>query len=324
MRIKAPDSRALFGSPKTDSLQRRMRQRLIRLLTMLMLVLALIRHASNPENWNWFWQVTAPPGPSSSQDSPSAGQSPGTLPAPEATLASPAEPVLSPELLHSIQDNTYFRPEETEAWFRSFAYLRARSCDELRQASLGRVTYLQLYRQTDFYRGRIVELAGTLRRAHLVEAPPNPQGFSNYWQCWLFLDSSVANPIVVYCLKLPDGFKEGMELAVPVRLQGCVYKRWAYAAGSSMFVAPVVLASTMEASTLPSAVPRQDRTANHSRPPGLPAVLLGCLALAILAIALAGLIYRSGNMASRVRPRMEIRIGSSEARSGTLEQEESP
>ena len=313
MRLTQQPPRALFGSRTADPQQRRMRQRLIRLFTMLMLVLALMQHASNPTNWNWFWTVTTPSAPTPEAHSAKPSGSSWEPASADDATASAALPVLDAELLRSVQDDTYFRPEESEAWFQLFAYLRDASPAQLQQASQGNATYLQLYRQTDFYRGRIVQLQGTLRRAHAMEAPANEHGITNYWQCWLFPESGGTTPIVVYSLNLPSRAGEGMEMAVPVRLHACVYKRWAYARGDSMLVAPVVLAANMEASLRREPVaPRTGRVSNPGSV-GLPVLLLGCLALAALGVVAATVAFRSGAVAARSRPPADLRIQSPQA-----------
>lgn len=310
MRLQRPTPRALFGSRANDGLQRRMRHRLFRLFTMLMLVLAFMQHASNPANWNWFWKVTTPADPVASSQTLAPAPSLAAFD-PESAASAPSTvppPILDASLLNSIRDDTYFHPEESEAWFQLFASLRDRSPAELQQASLGPASYLQLYRQTDFYRGHVVELRGTLRRAHALEAPANQHGVSRYWQCWIFPEPGGASPIVVYSLDLPEAIGEGMTLAVPVTLHACVYKRWAYARGETMLVAPVVLAATIQ--PLPSAdtssTPREPSL--RPRELGMPSIVLGCVALVSLAILAATLAFRSSAVAARSRPPADLRI----------------
>ena len=324
MRLRRPIPRTLFGSRTADSLQRRMRQRLIRLFTMLMLVLALMQHAANPTNWNWFWRITTPAGQPVHSDATSLSPPRLLFPADDPAGADSFPPILDGELLASLRDDTYFRPEESEAWFRIFAHLRDSPPAELEQSSLGPATYLQLYRQTDFYRGRIVQLHGILRRAHLLTAPANDYAIERYWQCWLFPESSATTPIVVYLLAPPEGFREGMEMAIPVQLQACVYKRWAYARGETMLVAPVVLAANLHvtSATVPAspqvAFPRGPRTVDPTT------LVLGCLALAVLGVTAAAIAFRRGTVAARSRPPADLRIRVSQPHDASPESEKQP
>ena len=78
------------------------------------------------------------------------------------------EPLLTAEALATIEDNTFFRKEESAAWFSLLSQLRD---GELPAASApGPLTYAQLTRQPQVYRGRPVRVAGTVRRVERDEA----------------------------------------------------------------------------------------------------------------------------------------------------------
>jgi len=51
--------------------------------------------------------------------------------------------------------------------------------------------------------------------------------------------------MVVYCLRLPDGFPTGMSLSEEAEITGFFFKRWAYKAQDTMRSAPVLLARTV-------------------------------------------------------------------------------
>jgi hypothetical protein len=154
-------------------------------------------------------------------------------------------PGVTVEQLQTIRDDTVFRRAETEAWFSWCGLLlnTARTSAEQIPSAPPRVTFLQLFRQPDVYRGRLVRVAGLVRRAHQVSAQPNDQGITQFYQCWLFPDEVGGNPIVIYALKLPDGFPTGMELHEDVEFTGLFFKRWAYQAKGGIMTAPLVLAA---------------------------------------------------------------------------------
>ena len=83
---------------------------------------------------------------------------------------------VQPQLLESIRDNTYFRSVETEAWFHLLDILQQSVPEELAEASLGEVGYVQMVQQPHAYRGRIVTVCGTVRRAEVVEVAENNIG----------------------------------------------------------------------------------------------------------------------------------------------------
>ena len=56
--------------------------------------------------------------------------------------------------LGEVQDNTYFRPAEAEAWFETLCKVRDTPAATLRTGAVDHVSYAQLIRQPDVYRGQ--------------------------------------------------------------------------------------------------------------------------------------------------------------------------
>ncbi|NUQ63835.1 MAG: hypothetical protein HUU20_15265 [Pirellulales bacterium] len=108
------------------------------------------------------------------------------------------------------------------------------------------MTYVQLAQQPEAYRGELVTLAGTVRRAQRVTAPKNDRGIESYYQLWLQPEDDPTDPIVVYSLELPEGFPTGMEVSADARLTGFFFKRWAYMAQDRLRSAPTVLSRTVD------------------------------------------------------------------------------
>lgn len=225
-------------------LSRKMQKRLLSMLMMLLLVGFAIQHAGRPETWHWLWRATG-------AEPPSADNTTSDLSSHLETKTSDQgkglgrHPNVKPELLDSITDDTYFHGDEQNAWFHLLDVLRNESLGRLQQISLGPVTYLQISKQTDAYRGCLVDVSGTIRRAHLISAPQNSIGIEQYWQCWLFPDAS-NSPIVIYLLEPPIGLIEGMQIEFPIKLTGIVYKRWAFKSAEELTSAPVILAKSGE------------------------------------------------------------------------------
>jgi hypothetical protein len=248
-------------------------QRLIALVGMLVIVWIAMAQASRPESWNWLGRLTGetpapvPPGDSELREiRPGSGRPPG----------------LDAAALAGVRDDGYFRPDEQSAWFSIWRVLRDTPADQLRGLSLGEVSYLQIYRQTDELRGRVVDLRGTIRRAHRVQAPGNELEIRDYWQFWIFPDVGPREPIVVYALNAPDQLQESMTLEVPAKLTGIVYKRWSYQAAEGLKVAPVVLANHV---TTPGAVPSPPIAARRRLPDRPLLIFLGVAAVALVFVA---------------------------------------
>lgn len=209
--------------------------------------------------------------------------------------------------LLEIRDNTVFRPVEKDAWFRMLEEMQRRDLADIELESTGPAGFLQLYRQPDEYRGRLVTVRGAVRRGHHVQAPDNFYGIDSYYIFWL-KPTGANSPIAVYCLDVPDGFPEVVEmerrgetsdLDEDVEFTGFFFKRRAYRAMDGTRLTPVVLAK----------IPRwQPAVESSPQPATLPGPLFWTLMLSgtcILGIGVACVIYWMSRRSSpQVVPRM--------------------
>jgi hypothetical protein len=157
----------------------------------------------------------------------------------------PYFPGIIASYLALVRDDTIFRYEERDAWFNLLDVLNRTDEKSLEAASLGFVTYAQLFRQSRQYRGRLVRVSGTVRRAEPMEAPENDCGIKRYTRLWLFPTDNPSTPVVVYCLQLPEGFPTGRELVEEVELTGFFFKRWPYAGPKDVWTTPLLAAKTV-------------------------------------------------------------------------------
>jgi len=153
---------------------------------------------------------------------------------------------VQPQLLESIRDNTYFRSVETEAWFHLLDILQQSVPEELAEASLGEVGYVQMVQQPHVYRGRIVTVCGTVRRAEVVEVAENNIGLQQYYLLTIRPAGRQIWPIRVYCLELPDGFPLGEDVSASVIVHGFFFKNWSYQWEGGPGLAPILLARTVQ------------------------------------------------------------------------------
>lgn len=163
----------------------------------------------------------------------------------------------------AVRDNTIFpRAAEHDAWFRLLEKLDRRDAEDLRRSSTGRVGFLQLYRQPNVYRGKLVTVQGQVRLGYHRPCHRNIYGITDYYHFWL-LPTGATSPIKVCCLEVPDGFPdvkaieaagEKPTLAEDVEFTGYFFKRWAYRAVDGTRLAPIVLAK----------IPRWERQADSA------------------------------------------------------------
>jgi hypothetical protein len=154
-------------------------------------------------------------------------------------------PGVEPAELDAIRDDTPSSRDEQTVSLRLLSILKKADPDALDHASLGPVTYAQLFRQPDQYRGQVVAVSGVVRRVNPIALFPNQWQIERYYQVWLWPSDNPSSPMIVYCLQLPKGFPIGMELAEEVNVTGIFFKRCAYQAKDGLRTAPEILASTL-------------------------------------------------------------------------------
>ncbi len=247
-------------APPPNYHSRSVQLRLLCLVFALMTVLLLMFEAAKPSTWQALWggdggQPQWPAGTmSGEEDIDNRLYRDPRPPAPTDVVIIGAartpptanDPLLPVGVAHSeyavIQDDTVFRADEHRVWFATLSALANPTIANINGAEAPTVSFTQLFRQPDHYRGRLVTVKGTVRRAHLLTAPTNNYGIDTYWQCWLFPDGTT-NPIVVYSASMPVDFPAGMRINETVAFQGIFFKRWAYAATDGERTAPLILAS---------------------------------------------------------------------------------
>lgn len=153
--------------------------------------------------------------------------------------------------LKAIQDNTPWRASEREIWFRLLGKLQRSEPEQLRRGSVGQISYAQLFKQADVYRGKLVTIRGTANDVHWVQAPANSYGIERYWVYWLRPAGGPNSPILVYSLHKPEGFpfveaadsgRGKMPAIEDVEFTGFYFKRYAYQGQGGLFTAPMLLA----------------------------------------------------------------------------------
>lgn len=217
--------------------QSRGEQRRLLVLVMLAgLVVLLALKAADPNNWKWFERLAEP------RNARVAAPVDTRLPVgarrddavqiaaagPEAE-APPAQvvPGVDPQWFADLRDDAPFRPAETAALFQVFGALRQAGAAAIREASVGKLEYIQLFKQPGAYRGRLVTFRGRVEGAFKRTAPANEQGITEYFEVWTEHEDH-RGLVAAYCLELPAEFPLGDRLKQPIELTGFYFKRLAY------------------------------------------------------------------------------------------------
>jgi len=236
-------------------------RRLLVLVLLLGVVVISIDRARQPRIWQWFDRMAAPPqAPVSTNIDNRLDIAPKRDSIPDAFVATgeqpkkekPTEkdgryfPGVNSELFQSIRDNSLSSRQEQACTLHLLDILNKTDLETLCKASVGRVTYAQLFRQPDQYRGRLVTVSGIVRRVHRIKLFKNDYDLQEYYQIWLFPSDNPSSPMVIYCLQLPKRFPTGMDLAEEVEVTGFFFKLWAYQAKDAFRTAPTLFAKTLQ------------------------------------------------------------------------------
>ena len=213
--------------------------------------------------------------------------------------------VLDDLALEAVRDNTVMRASEGDAWFRLFEILQTSEPQSLQASPGGRVGFVQLFKQPNEYRGKLVTVRGDARLAYRIGAPANNNGITGYYVYWLKPVGGPNRPIVIYALETPPGFptladkdlgQSATELDESVEFTGYFFKNWAYQAQDHTRLAPLLLAKTPV--WRPALVPNR-------KLPSAGAAIAAVIASVIVAIALACFVYYNRPSSSRVKARFE-------------------
>ncbi|MDZ4779669.1 MAG: hypothetical protein SGJ19_05405 [Planctomycetia bacterium] len=246
--------------PTRNYLARREQWRLLTLFGMLGLVLVLMRFAGREQSWTWLFgeEAAGPPSQAPTEPVDSVLSSAPATDVPDAVrmqrlssnkAVTPKHllPGLPRELFASVVDNTVLRGgDEHEAFFQTLSVL---SKTDEQDASLPQpldVSFVQLHRQPESYRGEWVRVRGIARGAFPVLYPMNTYDVSSLYQLWLQPEGRPDDLLAVNLLQLPPGFPQGKKVQAEVTIDGVFFKRWAYQAQDRKIrTAPLLLARTV-------------------------------------------------------------------------------
>jgi hypothetical protein len=151
-------------------------------------------------------------------------------------------PGIRPESLKTIEDNTYFRIAEKDAWFHFIGLVQQEKPGTMQGVP---VEYAQLVDQPDVYRGKVVAVRGTARQITKEQPAENHLGISSYYRVVIQPADGANWPIIVYCLELPRGFSPNDGLALDVAVTGLFFKKLSYKSQDGLGIAPVILAKSL-------------------------------------------------------------------------------
>jgi hypothetical protein len=284
------------GSRPPDFYAGPIRRRLLGLVFGLGLVAFLISKARDPTWWQWIDGEAEARSAAGKADHlppintvvPRKHQGegvPGAFSLPSPPGPPPARdrsyvPGVRRDFLAVVRDDDVFRGREHDAFFHLLGLLDKTDDRALAKASLGPITFAQLFRQSSTYRGQVVTIRGQARQVYAPDVPRNKYGIERYHQVWIQPDDNPTDPMVAYVLELPPGFPAETTVREPVELTGFFYKRWAYAAQDNIRTTPLLLARSFRWG--PAASPTQEHDLTVWIGATLGTVMVGLLALMLV------------------------------------------
>jgi hypothetical protein len=154
---------------------------------------------------------------------------------------------IDPQLLASIQDNTYFRNSEQDAWFHFLGTMQRLPADEISAAHSIEANYVQLVDQPDFYRGKLVKVYGYVRQVSEQMPAKNDLGIDKYYRIVVQPTDGSYWPIFVYCLELPRELGLGESATGGhMKVTGLFFKKLSYRWQDGLGTAPVIVAKSID------------------------------------------------------------------------------
>lgn len=285
------------GGRSKNYYRRHEQRKLLLLVLSVGMVLFLIEQAANPRRWLWIWQAAGQQAANDKAERHAKVEQPAELRrnlAPGEFIAEgehseelPADkqflPGVDRTLLARVRDDTAFRSTEMDAFYHLLQILNETDEQVLEKASIGAVSFNQLFNQPKEFRGDLVNISGTARRVLEKKLPRNSSGVERYYEVVIEPDDR-AYPVVIYSLDLPDGFRKGEKLNETIRLTGFFYKRWpGMSAKREIMSWPLLLSKTVRWQPAAVAAPPADGNAKlKSLTSGLALAIVASLAVMLL------------------------------------------
>ncbi len=255
------------ANERTKNTQQQQRQFLLRLFAVGIVILIAIE-CFRPEN-RQLLQNLINAAQERAESSANLGEVADAKPIPEFDEA----------VMKNVEDNVLIRSEEAPAFRMLMSILQKNSLEELKGYSLGRVLFPQYTKQPEIYRGKLMTLKGVARRVIEEKVFDKSYGFDKIYQVWVAPEDCPSEPIVVYCLELPEGFPVGEDVSERVQFTAFFFKMWPYASQMGVRTTGLFYAKVPE--WMRHSVPAREGV---KVPFSL--VVLGALALAVLILLL--------------------------------------
>ncbi len=258
-------------------LNRKDQRRLLAMVGVLCLVVMGVSWAARPQSWYWL----LPPGNETAQNEPvrnetesskkhfvdvgaintdSPGQKNDAVKTvsntasdkrKEADSKKSASSDLPAEWLESINDQVMgLRANESDTYYRVLSHISRLDDRYLKKHARKDVLYVNLLRNPELFRGKLITLRGTARRITETQVGKNQYGVRKAYEAWVLTPDSGSDPIRIVATDIDSRLPSGEEVAVEIEATGYFLKLYSYASNGGQYQAPLILAARIEPSVV--------------------------------------------------------------------------
>ena len=127
-------------------------------------------------------------------------------------------------LYDDVRLNSTDLSKEHECFFQLLASMKRAKLDDLLKLTDENYSVVPLFNKAESMHGKFVALNGVARRATYVSVPYHEVlrrfGIDHYYEVAIFTADSQDNPLIFALLELPQGFPQGDDIHVEVRIPG--------------------------------------------------------------------------------------------------------
>lgn len=262
-------------------LNRKDQRRLLAMVGVLCLAVMAVSWAARPESWYWLVPPdndtaqnvpaeTELPEPSdqskrfvdlSSSDNASSDENESALEnlsrkQLQSTTENPASADLPASWLESINDQAIgLRAEEADAYYRVLGHIFRLDDRYLDKHARKDILYVNLLRNPDQYRGKLMTIRGIARRISPIQVGENQYGIKQTHEAWVLTPDSGSDPWRFVASGIDPRLPVGEKVAVQIEVTGYFLKLYGYASQKGQHLAPLILAARIKPCVVRKTVP---------------------------------------------------------------------
>ena len=168
----------------------------------------------------------------------------------------PATADLPAKWLEVINDQVMgLRVNESDTYYRVLAHISRLDDRFLKKHTRKDVLYVNLLRNPDLYRGKLITIHGTARRITQMQVGKNKYGVKKTYEAWVLTPDSGSDPIRLVSTGIDSRLPLGEKVAVEIEATGYFLKLYSYASQGGQHQAPLILAARIEPYVVKTSVP---------------------------------------------------------------------